>query len=152
MLAILQIPHHIQTWLLYHNALSSDVVVSNILRYARKSQESGRNAPPNEDLIEQISELRKVVQKQEDLIESLGRGLKPVEQDSSTNAIMTQHNPTNALDQHRMGRRTVSAPMVDVGGVAYDSPFQSPISSSDAPNNPLIHHSVHLLCPVYPQV
>ncbi|KAL7481635.1 hypothetical protein ACHAWX_000158 [Stephanocyclus meneghinianus] len=90
-LAILQIPHHIQTWLLYHNALSTDVVVSNILRYARKSQESGgAAAAPNEDLIEQISELRKIVQKQEQMIESLGSG--------------------------GMGGRTVSASTLDVWG------------------------------------
>lgn len=71
-LAILQVPHRIQTWLLYQNALSSDVVVSNILRYARKSQESGGTSAPNEDLVEQIAELRKVVQKQEQTIQNLG--------------------------------------------------------------------------------
>merc|ERR1712051_839738 len=63
-LAILQIPHHIQTWLLYHNALSSDVVVSNILRYARKSQESVSRTEDG-DLQEQLAELRRIVLKQE---------------------------------------------------------------------------------------
>jgi len=90
-LAILQVPHHIQTWLLYHNALSSDVVVSNILRYARKSQESGGTSAPNEDLVEQISELRKVVQKQEQMIENLGSGnvksISRLKQNPSTDAI-----------------------------------------------------------------
>jgi len=90
-LAILQIPHYIQTWLLYHNALSSDVVVSNILRYARKSQESGGTSAPNEDLVEQISELRKVVQKQEQMIESINSsGARPtssLRQNPSTDAI-----------------------------------------------------------------
>lgn len=87
-LAILQIPHHIQTWLLYHNALSSDVVVSNILRYARKSQESGGTSAPNEDLVEQISELRKLVQKQEQMIENIGSGkVKAIKQNPSTDAI-----------------------------------------------------------------
>lgn len=85
-LAILQVPHYIQTWLLYHNALSSDVVVSNILRYARKSQESGGTSAPNEDLVEQISELRKVVQKQEQMIENLNSGGRP------TPSI--KHNPS----------------------------------------------------------
>ena len=88
-LSILQIPNHIQTWLLYHNALSSDVVVSNILRYARKSQESG--GAPNEDLVEQIAELRKLVQKQEQMIETIGStGLKSatrIKQNPSTDAI-----------------------------------------------------------------
>ena len=131
-LAILQIPHHIQTWLLYHNALSSDVVVSNILRYARKSQESGGNVAPNEDLIEQISELRKIVQKQEEMIESLGSGGKPtsattMKQNPSTDAIASlinapspepmsiQHNPVG-FGRPGMGGRTVSASTLDVWG------------------------------------
>jgi callose synthase len=70
-LAGLQLPHHIQTWLLYHNALSTDVVVSDILRYARKSQEHGA-IEQDEDLIEQVAELRKLVQKQEQLLLSAG--------------------------------------------------------------------------------
>merc|ERR1712160_122085 len=84
-LAILKVPHRIQTWLLYQNALSSDVVVSNILRYARKSQESGGTSAPNKDLVEQIAKLSKVVQKQEQTIENLGSsgGLKS-KQNAST--------------------------------------------------------------------
>ena len=60
-LAILRIPHHIQSWLLYHNALSSDVVVSNILRYARKSQESSGSTVPDDDsqLMKQMIEFRR---------------------------------------------------------------------------------------------
>jgi len=91
-LAIFQLPHHIQTWLLYHNALSTDVVVSNILRYARKSQESGGQVAPNEDLVEQISELRKIVQKQEQLIGELGTRAA-----TSSTAGMTQNPSTDAI-------------------------------------------------------
>jgi len=69
-LAALQLPGMIQTWLLYHNALSTDVVVSDILRYARKTQESGGEA--NEDLTEQIAELKKIVQKQEQILTNAG--------------------------------------------------------------------------------
>jgi callose synthase len=71
-LAALQLPRHVQTWLLYHNALSSDVVVSDILRYARKSQESGGSGEKTEDLVEQVAELRKLVQKQEQMLVSSG--------------------------------------------------------------------------------
>jgi len=67
----LQFMHYIQTWLLYHNALSSDVVVGNILRYARKNQQAG-NAEIEEDLPGQIAELRKTVQKQEALLVATG--------------------------------------------------------------------------------
>jgi callose synthase len=72
LLAALQLPGLIQTWLLYHNALSADVVVSDILRYARKSQESGSGSEANEDLIEQLGELRRIVQKQEQLLAQAG--------------------------------------------------------------------------------
>jgi callose synthase len=71
-LAALQLPRHVQTWLLYHNALSSDVVVSDILRYARKSQESGGSAGENSDLVEQVAELKRLVLKQEQLLTSSG--------------------------------------------------------------------------------
>jgi callose synthase len=73
LLGAIQLPGMIQTWLLYHNALSADVVVSDILRYARKTQESGSGGgEANEDLVEQITELRKIVQKQEQAMESAG--------------------------------------------------------------------------------
>jgi callose synthase len=72
LLSALQLPHYIQTWLLYHNALSSDVVVSDILRYARKTQETAGSSEPNDDLVEQVAELRKIVQKQEDLLNQAG--------------------------------------------------------------------------------
>lgn len=122
-LAILQIPHHIQTWLLYHNALSSDVVVSNILRYARKSQESGGTTAPNEDLIEQIAELRKQVQKQEQIIEDITSGnvkAATIKSNPSTDAManvinaptregMTIHHPVKS----GIGGRTVSASTLD---------------------------------------
>jgi callose synthase len=70
--AALQLPGLIQTWLLYHNALSTDVVVSDILRYARKSQESGGGGEMNEDIVEQISELKKLVQRQEQALANAG--------------------------------------------------------------------------------
>ena len=70
-LAALQLPSLIQTWLLYQNALSTDVVVSDILRYARKSQESG-SGESNEELIEQLSELRRLIQKHEQVFASAG--------------------------------------------------------------------------------
>ena len=71
-LGAIQFPRHIQTWLLYHNALSSDVVVSDILRYARRNQDSGGTTEHDEDLIEQVAELKKIVQKQEQLLVTAG--------------------------------------------------------------------------------
>ena len=68
-LAALQFFHHIQTWLLYHNALSSDVVVGDILRYAQRTQKSDND---DGELLEQVSELRKIVQKQETLLQTAG--------------------------------------------------------------------------------
>jgi callose synthase len=71
-LAALQLPGTIQTWLLYHNALSTNVVVSDILRYARKTKESGGSGENTEDLQEQVAELRKLVQKQEQILAGAG--------------------------------------------------------------------------------
>lgn len=72
LLAALQLPGLIQTWLLYHNALSTDVVVSDILRYARRTQESGSGGENNEDLMEQIGELRRLLQKQDQILATAG--------------------------------------------------------------------------------
>lgn len=148
-LAVLQIPHHIQTWLLYHNALSTDVVVSNILRYARKSQESGGTSAPNEDLVEQISELRRIVQKQEQMIESLGSGnpttTHSLKQNPSTDAIASlikapsrdQMNiQTSVGDYARsgLGGRTLSASTLDVWGeMALGDSSSSQVGYQQAP-------------------
>lgn len=67
-LAALQIPSHIQTWLLYHNALSAGVVIEDILSHARKSREEARSAATD-----QTAELRKIVQQQDVLLKQLLR-------------------------------------------------------------------------------
>ena len=90
-LAGLQLPHHIQTWLLYHNALSADVVISNILRYAQKSQKSGSGSGSAEDgdLVDQVTELRKLVQKQQEMLEGIGYKTNDssIKRNMSTDAI-----------------------------------------------------------------
>jgi callose synthase len=75
LLAALQLPSLIQTWLLYHNALSTNVVISDILKYARKSKDSGGTGEVNEDLLEQVNELKKVVDRQEQMLTVLGMGV-----------------------------------------------------------------------------
>jgi callose synthase len=72
LLAALQLPRLLQTWLLYHNALSADVVVSDILRYAHKTRESGGSSENSEDLMEQLSDLKRIVQKQEQILTNAG--------------------------------------------------------------------------------
>lgn len=117
-LAALQIPNHIQTWLLYHNALSSGVVVSDILRYARKTQEaSGAASAESQDMAEQIQELRKIVQRQEQLL--LGAGLvSGDDRNASTDAIsnlLTQPSPARpavGVPDMSMSSKRSSAPAV----------------------------------------
>jgi callose synthase len=104
-LAALQLPSHIQNFLLYHNALSANVVVSDILRYARKTQESGSGGEANEDLVEQVAELRKVVQKQEELLAHAGL---------SVGSPSMMGPMTGAADQPVMGGRSEPT-----GGRAY---------------------------------
>jgi callose synthase len=114
----LQLPGLIQTWLLYHNALSTDVVVSDILRYARRTQESGSGGGENtEDLVEQISELRKVVQRQEQALAFAGL----IGSDASTSPINMVSPPPGQAQRHASdgGRgygRTLSLSGLDVWG------------------------------------
>jgi len=56
---------YLQTWLLYHNALSSGVVIDDLLKYTRKSKEK---AVDEENV---INELRTQVSKQEKIIQQL---------------------------------------------------------------------------------
>jgi callose synthase len=107
-LGAIQFPRHIQTWLLYHNALSSDVVVSDILRYARKNQDSG-TSNHDEDLIEQVAELKKIVQKQEQMLTSAG--LMATDNVSTPTATNAMANLFAAPDEASVqaGIRTVAS-------------------------------------------
>ncbi len=120
--AALQLPGMIQTWLLYHNALSTDVVVSDILRYARKSQESG-GGEVNEDIIEQISELRKVVQRQEQLLANAGllKGDRAISSLPSNNSVAdllasTGNEPQVRAAEPAVPSRTFSMSGLDLWG------------------------------------
>eukprot|EP00537_Pseudo-nitzschia_pungens_P009567 CAMPEP_0172380904 /NCGR_PEP_ID=MMETSP1060-20121228/70676_1 /TAXON_ID=37318 /ORGANISM="Pseudo-nitzschia pungens, Strain cf. cingulata" /LENGTH=2133 /DNA_ID=CAMNT_0013108671 /DNA_START=189 /DNA_END=6590 /DNA_ORIENTATION=+ len=99
--AALQLPGMIQTWLLYHNALSTNVVVSDILKYARKSKDSGGTGGANEDLLDQVNELKKVIQKQEKLLENIGVAAQSGNAPTSTQPAATYEDapqrsqPTN---------------------------------------------------------
>lgn len=96
-LAALQLPSLIQTWLLYHNALSANVVVSDILKYARKSKDSGGSGEVNEDLLDQVNELKKVVQRQEKVLQNMGLSA----QDTSP--------PSSEVSEEEIPQRPVSA-------------------------------------------
>ena len=67
MLAALQIPDQMQTWLLFHNALSQGVVVEDILKQARKTQETGQD----EAMRAELKDLRAMVHAQQDVIRGL---------------------------------------------------------------------------------
>jgi callose synthase len=119
-LAALQLPGLIQTWLLYQNALSTDVVVSDILRYARKSQESG-SGESNEELIEQLSELRRLVQKHEQVFASAGYTagkLSLSSSDSVADLIMspTPEAPIRSASGNQPVSRALSMSGIDVWG------------------------------------
>lgn len=130
-MAGLQLPHYIQTWLLYHNALSSDVVVSDILRYAQKSQKAG-GAEDHVELMDQIAELRKLVQKQEQMLAKSGKTSedKNLSRNESTDAFaelvssateedVPIHQPVPPLGLgggKGMGGRAISMSGLDVWG------------------------------------
>jgi callose synthase len=105
-LSALQLPRYIQTWLLYHNALSTDVVVSDILRYARKSMDNAGMADPDPDLVEQIAELKKLVQMQQDALTNAALMTSPSNLElagPSTNpAILV--NPSSVISDYQPRR------------------------------------------------
>ncbi|CAM9094798.1 unnamed protein product [Ascophyllum nodosum] len=72
LLAALQIPSTIQTWLLFHNALSEGVVIDDILKYARMSKEQAHEV---EDSLEEDHQLRRLVQSQTAELEILRQRL-----------------------------------------------------------------------------
>ena len=120
--SLLRIPHYIQSYLLYHNALATDVVVNDILRYARKSQ-GNRDPDQDEDLVEQVAELRKLVQRQEQIISSHERNFAPesstvVEQSSSSGLSSYQeYQPKQQeVSQQLPAKRSMSLSGLDVWG------------------------------------
>ncbi len=69
-LAGLQVPKDIQTWLLFHNALSQGVVMDDILKYARGRQEASvldSDVTP----VDESAELKKIIKHQECMMEQL---------------------------------------------------------------------------------
>lgn len=66
-LSALHIFDVVQTWLLFHNAVSQGVVVDNILKQARRSQEADN--PP--DTSTEIRDLRRMVEDQQRTIAEL---------------------------------------------------------------------------------
>ena len=72
--AAVQIVNVLQTWLLYHNALSADVVIDDILKYSRKSQEKAGGNDKEDEIERQLSELKKLVMQQDEVVKRLSGG------------------------------------------------------------------------------
>ncbi|GKZ01468.1 hypothetical protein MPSEU_001097400 [Mayamaea pseudoterrestris] len=121
-LAAMQLPGMIQTWLLYHNALSTDVVVSDILRYARRTQENGGAESSNEELTEQVSELRKIVQRQENLLVQAGFGAGDINTSTNTFGQVTGAHPSPYAPGAPQGSGS-GAMRGDGGGRSYGRAF-----------------------------
>jgi len=153
LLAALQLPRLLQTWLLYHNALSADVVVSDILRYARKTQESGASADDSDDLMEQISDLRRIIQRQEQALANAGllterRDVVSTQPTSTTTSLASSTDQSNGLNsfvraqppasEGRPVGRVLSLSGLDIwntmalgeGETGGDSRLTDPVSSS----------------------
>jgi len=119
-LGFMRLPHFIQSYLLYHNALSNDVVVSDILRYARRNYDS-QNADEDEDLAEQVAELKKLVARQEQMIQFGGKPLTAEVRNASTDAITSliapkPEYPMPAQQTHTKMQRPVSLSGLNVWG------------------------------------
>jgi len=122
--AALQIVNTVQTWLLYNSALGSNVVIEDILRFSRKSQEKAGSG--DEELESQVSELRRLILKQDIMLQNMEgakggrdgkggapRGLNESSKDfnASTDALVTmvggnrpnfkKADPSDDSDSHR---------------------------------------------------
>jgi len=125
--AAVQIISPIQTWLLYHNALSSDVVVSDILRHARRNQQSAGGNKESE----KIAKLKKIIAKHEETLRQItyvegGSIPDSLKRNASTDAIASLIAPSTskATIQERkeeaLGGRVMSMSGLDVwGGIAF---------------------------------
>lgn len=119
-LAAFQIPSYIQTWLLYQNALSEEVVVEDILKYAKKSMKSSENEK-NVDLEEQIAELRRIVNAQQEIIASQNYGST-----SSRQTMFRRNESTDAINL--MNQEDIA---IDGSGEsAYSIPIKKVLSTS----------------------
>lgn len=116
-LAALQLPGQIQTWLLYHNALSTNVVVSDILRYARKTKESGGSGEANEDLMDQVTELKRIVNRQEKLLESMGLSNPRDGTPDGQPASSVEHAPADTRAYSSSGPKTSYGRAVSMSGM-----------------------------------
>lgn len=84
-LAALQLPDKVQTWLLYHNALSEGVLIETILRQAKTSQQeavvsasggSGGKGAAARASADAVEEMRRMLNQQQLVIGQLQRDLK----------------------------------------------------------------------------
>ena len=66
-LSLMQIKY-LQTWLLYHNALSAGVAIEDVLKYARKTKERGTLSSDTQDVVEQ---LKKQLAEQDKLLKAV---------------------------------------------------------------------------------
>lgn len=122
-LSALQLPHYIQTWLLYHNALSTDVVVSDILRYARKSMEGAGLTEADVDLVGEVAELKKHILVQDELLRNAGLIKSPSSIDLSSASSQALVNPSPVVSDIQprrqegfTGKKVMSMSGLDVWG------------------------------------
>eukprot|EP00615_Pteridomonas_danica_P011666 CAMPEP_0114334276 /NCGR_PEP_ID=MMETSP0101-20121206/4269_1 /TAXON_ID=38822 ORGANISM="Pteridomonas danica, Strain PT" /NCGR_SAMPLE_ID=MMETSP0101 /ASSEMBLY_ACC=CAM_ASM_000211 /LENGTH=1491 /DNA_ID=CAMNT_0001465485 /DNA_START=2711 /DNA_END=7186 /DNA_ORIENTATION=+ len=85
LLAALQLPDKIQTWLLYHNALSEGVLIDTILKQARRSQQAEEAQASTEQVTDSsndiaLVEMKRLYDEQQRMIERLTRTVQQQQQ------------------------------------------------------------------------
>ena len=94
-LAALQIPDKIQTWLLYHNALSEGVLIDTILKQARRSQmadveDHATGVAGGVQEQQSVAELRRTVEEQQKVLARLMKSGASSYQNSFSGVEMTE--------------------------------------------------------------
>mgnify|MGYP005680216051 CR=1 FL=1 len=100
-LSVLQIKY-LQTWLLYHNALSAGVAIEDVLKYARKTKERGTIASDTQDVVEQ---LKKQLAEQDKLLKAV------MQKSKNYGAILTPTTEPDTRPPFSLASVELSEPM-----------------------------------------
>jgi hypothetical protein len=124
-LSAIRVVDVVQTWLLFHNALSEGVVVDDILKQARQSQETSSSNGQSEE----IAQLRRQVELQQRALGALleGRGDASAYYQAAVSPPPPRSDSDSAVDGGRRPSAPASlSPPSDAAAFSFSSPAEMP--------------------------
>jgi len=129
----------IQTKLLFHNALSQGVVVDDILKQARRSQE---NSAPDADT--ELRDLRRAVDDQQRQIAQLLNGAPRAASDEATEAVDVEAAPAAPRGPPQSEFKAAAGPKA-MAAAKKASPTVEPARAPTPPSAPLPHRELNVM-------